>query len=116
MRISVHEQGGFADLDRRIDIDGAIVKITDAKPRRRTRSGPLGPAQQKQVEKLATQMAAVNQNAVSKVEDLPPDAMITRIAVEDQGVRRMLKVVSGADVPGVVWEFLGLLRSVSSSI
>ncbi|MDP8924292.1 MAG: hypothetical protein M3O34_15640 [Chloroflexota bacterium] len=118
MRISVHQQGGFAGLDRRVEVDGDVVKVTDnkAKDRDPTRyPAPLDAAQRERLERLASRVAAVSDQVVSGGDYLPPDAMITQIAIENDGARHDLKVVSGDDAPGEVWELLGVLGEVSDA-
>lgn len=100
-------QGGFLDLDQRVEVDDEQVLVTESGVARKI--VPPDAASAKRVSALAKVVADLSPDgAPSGDSDAPVyDEMVTEIAIEDAaGTLHRLAVVSGADVPPAVWELI----------
>jgi hypothetical protein len=103
----VRQRGGFLGLDRKVQVDGNLVRITEKGATRRVH--PLGAAEVARVRDLVTRVARVSEQAVQHRSELPSDVLATKIAIEDGPHRKILTVRTGDSAPDEVWELIGVL-------
>ncbi len=107
VKVSVTRQGGFLDLDQRVEIDDEQVLVTESGVARKVI--PPDDASAKRVSALARVVADLPKDGAPSVDPDTPlyDEMVTEIAIEEAaGTVHRLAVVSGADVPPAVWELI----------
>lgn len=116
MKVSLYRQGGFLDLDQRVEVHDDRISVTDSGVSREV--GPVDGASAKRLSDLARLVAELPQDAVADtaaVSDTPvDDEMRTEIEIEDQGTVRRLAVVSGADAPPAVWDLISAVEGCVS--
>lgn len=110
MKVSVTRQGGFLDVDQRVEIDDGGISVTERGVVREVT--PADPNQMQRISELAKAVAELpdTQAPAAAADDaVTYDEMLTEIEIDDgDGVKR-LSVPSGADAPQAVWD---LIRAV----
>jgi hypothetical protein len=105
VKVSVTRQGGFLDIDRRVEVEEDQASITETGL---TNVVSVDGVTARRVAELATIVArlAAEDRPSGAGEARAYDEMLTEIEIEDAGSVRRLAVVSGADVPAEVWELI----------
>ena len=110
MKVSVTRQGGFLDVDQRVEIDDGGISVTERGVVREVT--PADPNQMQRISELAKAVAELpdTQEPAATADDaVTYDEMMTEIEIDDgDGVKR-LSVPSGADAPQAIWD---LIRAV----
>lgn len=106
VKVSLTRQGGFLDLNQRVEVNEGQVSITEAGATRGII--PVDAATAKRVADLAKVVAGLPQDDALSVGSETPayDEMLTEIEIEEAGTVHRLAVVSGADAPRAVWELI----------
>jgi hypothetical protein len=113
MRISVRQRGGLLGLDREIETDGAVVRVTEHGRSWYGRSPDS--AQRDHIRDLATAVSRISDRVVATYGDLPSDSMATAIAIESDGERKRMTLRSGDSAPEPVWDLIAVLEELSTA-
>jgi hypothetical protein len=115
VKVSVTRQGGFLDVDQKVEVDEDGVSVTERGVERQMT--PVDQDRVRLVSKLAKAVAELRETAVPapKAGDVAAyDEMLTEIEIDDgEGVRR-LSVPSGADAHPAVWELISAVDQCAS--
>jgi hypothetical protein len=113
MYVSVRQRGGFGGVDRKVEVRGGRVRVTE---KGETREGPsLGEPEQTRLEE-AVRNVLDSRGGVEPLRGSPPsDSMDTHIEVADGDERRVWKLRTGDDAPTEVWDLLGAVGRVAST-
>jgi hypothetical protein len=115
VKVSVTRQGGFLDVDQKVEVDEDGVSVTERGVERQVT--PVDQDRVRRVSKLAKAVAELRETAVPapKAGDVAAyDEMLTEIEIDDgEGVRR-LSVPSGADAHPAVWELISAVDQCAS--
>jgi ribosome-associated protein YbcJ (S4-like RNA binding protein) len=113
MYVAVRQRGGFAGLDRKVEIREGRVRVTE---KGETREGPsLDEPEQSQLKEIVGKVLKSKEGIVPLKGSSASDSMDTHIEVGEGDERRTLKLRSGDDAPTEIWELLGAVGRVASS-
>ncbi len=105
MRVSILRQGGFLDLDQRVDVDGTDVRVVERGVPRSVKRVGVGLAHR--VEELAASVTRLPEVTVPPPEVPAYDDMLTEIEIDDGTAVRRLSLQSGTDAPKELWDLIG---------
>jgi hypothetical protein len=114
MRITMHQQGGFLGLDRKVEVeDGDLTVIED---RTRSSSLKLEGGSQARLQELAQQVMKVDPTSIDKPQWLPSDSLVTKLSVEEGDTCTLLAVASGDTAPSAVMDLIEAIDSCANRL